>query len=301
MTVMPPEPFAPGEYEITEPGVYDMPNAVYHADPVPGGSLSSTGARRLIEPSCPAKFAWIREHGEEPKAHYDLGHAAHRAVLTEGEVIEVVDAEDWRTKAAREARDAARVAGKIPLLAKDASVVEAMAAQIREHPIAGRLFAPGSGLAEQSLFWRDKDSGIWRRARLDWLPHVTARRRMVVPDYKSTTAADPESLRASVARWGYHQQAAWYLDGVEALGLSPGHKPALVFVFQEKDPPYVVTVVELDMKAHAIGRLRNRRAIDTYVQCTETGRWPGYSDEVVLVDLPHWVTNEYTDQELMSA
>jgi hypothetical protein len=301
MSVMHPEPYAPGEYTVTEPGVYDMPNAVYHCDPVPGGSLSSTGARRLIEPSCPAKFAWAREHGEEPKAFFDFGHAAHRSVLSEGEVIEVIDAPDWRTKAAREKAEQARLQGRVPLLGKDAATVEAMAAKIREHPIAGAVFRPGAGTPEQSLFWRDRDTRIWRRARIDWLPHPSDSGRIVIADYKTAAAADLESLPKAVHRHGYHQQAAWYLDAIRALELSPGGEPALVFVFQEKDPPHVVTVVELDMRSLAIGRLLNRRAIDTYVECTRTGRWPGYADEVVLVELPHYVLNEYTEQELASA
>jgi len=37
---------------ITEPGVYALPADVYHADPVAGGSLSSSGAKKLL--ACPA-------------------------------------------------------------------------------------------------------------------------------------------------------------------------------------------------------------------------------------------------------
>ncbi|MGW9447058.1 hypothetical protein, partial [Bacillus mobilis] len=48
---------------ITRPGVYDgIPEAVYHRDPVPGGSLSSSGARKLLAPSCPALFKYDQEH-----------------------------------------------------------------------------------------------------------------------------------------------------------------------------------------------------------------------------------------------
>lgn len=295
------EPFAPGELVITEPGVYEIPNAAYHADPVHGGSLSSTGARRLIEPSCPAKFAWIREHGEEPKATFDFGHVAHRYVLTEGEIVEVVDAPDWRTKDARAQRDAARAAGKIPILDKDMAVVEDMAAAIRAHPIAGPLFAPGAGLPERSLFWRDYPTGIWRRARLDWMRHTGPSDRFIGVDYKTAAAGDLESLAKAIANHGYHQQAAWYLDGIRALGLSPGGEPSFVFVFQEKEPPHVVTVVELDLRALAIGSLLNRRAIDIYVDCTKRGQWPGYSDQVELVRLPHYVESQYGDQELSNA
>lgn len=295
------EPFAPGELVITAPGVYEIPNAVYHADPIPEGSLSSTGARRLIEPSCPAKFAWIREHGEEPKSTYDFGHVAHRYVLTEGEIVTVVDAPDWRTKDARAQRDQARIDGKVPILAKDMDVVAEMVAAIQTHPIAGKLFAPGAGLPERSLFWRDQPSGIWRRARLDWMRHTGPTDRFIGVDYKTAAAGDLDSLQNAIYRHGYACQAAWYLDGIKALGLSPGGEPSFIFVFQEKDPPYVVTVVELDLRALAIGRLLNRRAIDIYVECTRTGHWPGYSSEVELVRLPHWVENQYTDQELANA
>jgi hypothetical protein len=46
--------------KITKPGIYPgVPDEVYHADPVEGGSLSSTGARKILD--CPAKFKWERD------------------------------------------------------------------------------------------------------------------------------------------------------------------------------------------------------------------------------------------------
>ncbi|MBO0827768.1 MAG: hypothetical protein J2P24_08300 [Streptosporangiales bacterium] len=49
---------------ITEPGVYNLPAAVYHADPVPGGSLSQSGAKKLLPPSCPALYRYWADHPE---------------------------------------------------------------------------------------------------------------------------------------------------------------------------------------------------------------------------------------------
>ena len=63
--------------ELTEPGQYGgVTPEVYHADPVFGGSLSSSGARALLPPSCPALFRHKQLHGEPPKAEFDFGHAA---------------------------------------------------------------------------------------------------------------------------------------------------------------------------------------------------------------------------------
>ena len=64
---------------------------------------------------------------DEKEAFY-LGHIAHGIVLegTENRVV-VVDADDWRTKAAKEQRDEARSAGKFPILAKRMPRVRAIA------------------------------------------------------------------------------------------------------------------------------------------------------------------------------
>lgn len=282
---------------IDEPGLYpDMPANVYLADPVPGGSLSSSGARRLLPPSCPALFKHWRDGATEYKPEFDFGHAAHREVLGAGAELVVIDADDWRTKAARAERDAAYAAGLTPILAHDYQVVLAMAAALRAHPVAAALFAPGSGAPEQTLVWRDQATGVQCRARLDWLPGPRAGRRLVVPDYKTCRSAAPDNLQREIHNFGYHQQAAWYLDGVTALGLDPA--PLFVFVFQEKTAPYLVTVVRLDRVAMQVGRYLNRQARETYARCVREDRWPGYSDDIELIPLPAWVERTYSDEEI---
>lgn len=273
---------------ITEPGVYDIPNDVYHADPVPAGSLSSSGARKLLPPSCPAKFKYERDHGQAPTDTFDFGHAAHGLALGDGPDLVKVDAGDWRTKAAQEQREAARAEGKVALLAADYAAVHAMADALRDHPIASRLFT--NGKPEQSLFWIDEDDDVWRRARLDWLPQGSGG-RLIIPDYKSTRSAAPDAISKHLADYSYHGQAAWYLDAVHALGLA--EDAAFVFVFQEKAPPYLVTVAEPDPMALRIGREQNRRAIEVFAECQATDTWPGYSTDIELIGLPAWVENRY--------
>src|SRR5690606_6451240 len=131
---------------VTEPGIYDIDVDDYHRDPVPGGSLSSSGARDLLPPSCPAKFRYDRDNpGPTSKRHFDLGHAAHKLVLGVGAPLVVIEADSYRTKAAQEQQKAAHLAGHVPLLEHEHEQVQAMAAAIREHPIAGPLFNPEHG------------------------------------------------------------------------------------------------------------------------------------------------------------
>jgi hypothetical protein len=280
-----PEPFP----VIDEPGVYDVTAAEYHADPVAGGSLSSTGLRSLLPPSCPAKFAYERKHGRPDTATFDFGHAAHRYVLGAGADLAVVHADDWRTKRARDERDDARAAGLTPILVADDERARAMAQAVREHPLAGRLFTAGQ--PEQALVWQDP-SGVWMRALLDWLPNRVAGRRLLVADYKTIVSADLEACSKALSRYWYAQQAAHYLAGVDALGLAPDGA-AFLFVFQEKTPPYLVTVTTPDAVALRVGQARNREALDIYRACVAAGRWPGYSDDVEVVSLPPWIEKSY--------
>jgi len=284
---------AEAEVVVDEPGVYDgLDEAAYHADPVPGGSLSASGAKLLLPPSCPALYAWRRDH-PKVSAEFDFGTAAHKLVLGAGQPIWRLSYDDWRTKAAQAARDEARAQGYVPVLEPDWQRVEAMAAAIREHPVASALLDPGRGKPEQSLFWQDDETGIWCRARLDWLPHRDPARRFIIADYKTAAAADPASIRKAVANYGYFMQAAWYAEGVRVLGLDPD--PAFLFIFQEKTPPYLVTVAQLDTEAVSIGRARNTLAREMWRDCTQAGVWPGYSQDIELITLPPWAARTEGD------
>jgi hypothetical protein len=285
------------DWTVTEPGVVDgMPPDCYHGDPVPGGSLSSGGAKRLLPPSCPAKFRWWADNGQEPAAHFDLGHAAHKLVLGVGPELVVVDCDDWRTKAAKAECAEARERGAVPLKAEQWQQVQDMAAAIRAHPVAGPLFEPGTGLPEQSLFWQDAEFGIWCRARPDWLPHwLGVGGRFLLADYKTCASANPADLEKAVVNYGYGEQAPWYIDGVEAVGLAKPGTVQWLWVFQEKTPPYVVQPMSPSEAVLERGRARNRLAMSTYVHCMETGVWPGYLPGVGLVSLPRWVEREFDD------
>ncbi|NUT48091.1 MAG: hypothetical protein HOV94_12390 [Saccharothrix sp.] len=279
---------------ITEPGVYDLPDDVYHADPVPGGSLSASGAKLILD--CPARFRHAADHGSERKDVFDFGTAAHKFVLGTGPEIEIIDARDWKTKAAQEAKKAAHAKGHVPLLPHELDDVQAMAKKVEEHPIAGALFERGTGNAEQSLFWHDDEFEVWRRARLDWLPlGVSSAGRLIVPDYKTTVSADPDTIPKTIYNFRYHLQADWYSEAVQALGLA--ERVLFLFVFQEKQAPYIVTVAEVEVDFLRLGRSDNRRALALYADCVATGNWPGYSDDVVRVEPPRWAVAQLNAQE----
>lgn len=282
----------PATVTVTEPGVYDIDEDTYHRDPVPDGSLSSTGARKLLPPSCPALFKHEQDSPPGPKKVFDFGHAAHMKVLGVGPEIVVVDFDDWRTAAAQAKRAEAHAAGKTPLLTADAARVDAMAARLREHPMARRLLDPERGRSEQSLFWIDDEFGVWRRARLDHF--TTLGQQPVIVDYKTSYDVNPDKLRKSFYDFGYHCQDRWYRDAATAVGLA--EDPAFVFVCQMKTPPFLVTVVDFDDDALARAAARNREAVATFHQCRTSGRWPSYADDDIhTLALPAWATRDFEE------
>ena len=264
-------------------------------------ALSASGAWLLAE-ECPAKFLWRSPwnplYVPEPNSDFDIGVAAHLAVLEperQANSIVLIEAGDYRTTKAREARDAARAAGLVPLLPYQVDIVRAIAGSIRAHPIASEAFRGGE--AELTLLWPDPDTGIPCKARPDYLP---AHGRWLV-DLKTAASANPRSWRDQAYRLGYHARAAWYLDGAAAvLGQAPEE---YWFVIVEKEPPYLVSVVSFDHDALAWGRIANRKACERFAIAVAANDWPGYRepgqnhDRAFRIGLPPWAMYQLQDRE----
>src|SRR5437899_5220117 len=125
--------------------ISELPTVEYHGM----HALSASGAWLLAE-ECPAKFLWRSPwnplYEPEAKTEFDIGVAAHLAVLEpqrQAESIVLIEAGDYRTTKAREARDAARAEGRVPLLPYQFDIVRAIAGSIRAHPIAAQAFNGG--------------------------------------------------------------------------------------------------------------------------------------------------------------
>jgi hypothetical protein len=268
--------------ETAARGVYDMAAEEYHAS----AALSSSGARKLLLPSCPAIFDYERQHGQEHRNEFDIGTAAHTLLLGFGPEPHVIDAKNYLTKAAKEEKEAAYTRGDVPLLPHEFDAVQRMVAEVRRHERASELLS--LGVAEKSLFWTDEETEVGCRARPDWL------RPDCIVDYKTTTSVAPGHIAKSVADFGYHMQAPWYLDAAIELDLLPPDA-SFYFIFQSKNPPHLIKVAELDELALEIGRERNAFAREVFRDCTESGVWPDYGDDIELISLPAYEVRRHNE------
>jgi hypothetical protein len=282
---------------ISATGVYDLSMAEYLADPCPEPSLSAGIAHTLLERSpWHAYCAHPRLGAPEQDYRRDaaIGSVFHAAFLGVGADYVVVDCDDFRTKAAREARDEAVAGGKTPIKGADFATVEAMVeaatAQLDAHEIGNFTNRPGK--AEQTLVWREGQ--VWCRSCQDWLPDDLEAEGAIY-NVKTTTVAHPDVFTRRIFDLGYDLSAAHYLRGVEQL---LGFEVVERFIVVERDPPYALSVIDLSPGALFMAEKRRAAAVTMWGECLRRGSWPGYPSRVCTVDLPPYREAQQTEREL---
>lgn len=280
---------------ITEPGIYDIPSDRYHGDCCSSPSISASMAWTLTE-QCPAALWWgcylNPDFRPENKKAFDLGTAAHTLLLepeTWNERAVLVDADDYKTKAAQAARDAAWAEDRVPLTGPQRDSIIAMRAALLSHPLARKAWE--NGAAEKSHLWRDQETGVWCKCRPDFRPDHG---RWLV-DYKTTTSARADEFQRRFYDLGHFARAAWYLEGVsETADITP---EAYWFVVQEVRPPYLVAVYRASQRALEWGAMFNRRARHDFARCLSTGAWPGYNEDTASdIELPPWAEFRFEER-----
>lgn len=279
-----------------KPGIYNMPAPQYHADPCPVPSMNAGLIGPLLDESPAHAFvAHPRLDGSKrfvPSEASDNGSVAH-GLLFEGvsNMVEV-KAEDWRTKDARLARDAARAEGKTPALTKQVDAVKGMAAaasRIWTRNEDLKNYPQADGVGEQSIFWTETDpDGFvhWFRIRPDWISND---RRMVIDGKFTMTSANPTSFERHMRRMDFHSRAAFYLRGIKAVF---GTKARYVFLAVEQQPPFEGLPCEFSKLHLEEGEARAEEAIALWKQCMRSKVWPGYGNRIHVVDLPAWAMND---------
>lgn len=255
----------------------------YHAH---AGSLSHSGAKVILR--APALFQWQKAHPVY-KTTFDFGSAAHAMVLGVGAelVVHEYDATKVKspkaTNAWKEQQEEVRARpNSVLLLPDEYAHVQDMADQLSSHRKAMELLSIGE--PEVSAFALDEETGVLMRCRYDW------RRPRIGVDYKTTVAggAQPDEFVRTAHKLGYHGQQDWYCHVAEILG-----EPlqGFGFIVQEKEPPYLVTVIELPAELVELGRDRNRLARQMFRDCTESGHWPAYvpDDQIATPQAPDWI------------
>jgi hypothetical protein len=299
-------------HAITKSGLYSKISLdLYHSAGIcDGPSVSSSGLRRLFNES-PAHFfcEWPgnpKRIEPEDKPHFTLGRAVHHLMLGEpffAKLFAIQPAEypdsktgevkPWSNNShhAKAWHESMRKAGRSVLIGKDVDNIRGMAESLGHHPLirAGAL----NGMIERSMFWRDKDTGLWIKSRPDSIPGDSGD----FVDLKTTTSVKWVDLQRTIADMSYHQQGALVRSAArEVLGIA---NPTFTLVFIEKKAPWCTRVVTLKDNDLDRGEQANSAAMDAMARCIKSGRWPGPGGEredAENIELPQWSQTQIDDR-----
>jgi hypothetical protein len=275
----------------------DIPASVYHAEE--GASASRL---KIIHNSTCAHLKLEMENPVVPTWEMNLGNIIHPRILEPGKPIPALAIEPetyvvpegydgsrgtpktgdivaWngRTSYCRKWRKEQEAAGKIVVTAKIMDEIDRCVDRVMQHPEARELLEGAD--TEVTIRW-ETTCGTQCKARLDMVP-----RGSFLGDLKTTDDASQRGFERKCLSMGYHLQAAFYLDGWEAMGDRPF--TGFRFIAYERETG-LVSVNQMSAELIAEGRIAYETALEKFIQATRTGVWPGYVG-IQMLDVAKWM------------
>jgi hypothetical protein len=269
---------------------YDMPASAYHVDPAPEPSLSSGAARTLLSKS-PAHAAM--EHPRlggvrrESTAAMGTGTLIHAILSGDTDQITLSPYDDYKTKAAREWRDAEIESGRIVVKHELLAMAKTVADQVRKLAPIGITNTPFTDTAKHEVAAIWKESGCYCRALFDVL-NVTDHGADIW-DWKTTNDISDRGIEKAVAKYRYDIQAAFYLRGLETLMPAYRGRTSFIFVFVESEAPHTVRRVCLQPSYLQHANAKVAEAIDTWSRCLANNDFPLMPPDTLALELPAWL------------
>jgi len=278
----------------------------YFADPCVEPSFSQSLAKILIDQSPlharqahPRLAVEVAGVDEDETEKYDkakaIGNACHLIMMGRGKRLSIIDAANFKAKAAQTDKQAAILAGDEPILRKHYLTAHSMslAAKLQLTSIPGceKAFKEGDG----EVVIANVEDGIWLRSMVDW---ITPDLREVWDLKTSGMSASPYATGKLMASAGWHLQAAMHERILDALDPAGAGRRHFFYVCQENEAPFALTVNEISEYALTIGRKQIDYAIKMWAHCLTKNVWPAYPPRIIRPELPAWAENSWLAREL---
>jgi hypothetical protein len=212
--------------------------------------------------------------------------------------IVLVDAADWRTKAAKEAREAAEQEGKQAVLAEKYNEATEQAEAITKAIAAqGVVF---NGESQVRVEWNSPNPEIGGQGEgvpcSGYLDHlVMDKNSATIYDLKIVENASPASVQRMMTQYGYDIQHAAYLEAVQVMHPELAGRVKFKFVFCEPEAPHACNVAELAGSMAELGTRKWYRAVSQWGRCVAANQWPGYLSQ--RIEAASWQLTQEQEQE----
>lgn len=244
-------------------------------------AVGSSGLRTIIDFS-PAHYLYERENPSPSTPAQVFGTAVHQAILEPNKFQESIAIEpefSGKGSVALRAQWHLENHGRTIMKTEQADQVRGILKALRNHSRAWKYVA--TGRAEESLFWEDPDTHVVCKARPDFMHDGH-----VLVDVKTTTNASYWPFQKTIAEYGYHIQAALYLDG--ATQVFGREFDEFVIVAVEKDAPHGINCFLITEEMLTEGRALYKDALRTLAGCIKSGKFPSYPEALLPAALPSW-------------
>lgn len=275
-------------------GIYrEMTIGDYVADPAPSPSLSASVASILVNRSpAHARLAHPRltpAREQRFSAAANFGSAIH-ALVFGGQSIVPIDADDYKTKLAKECRDDALRRGAIPLVRGEMERAErlAHAARLALNAVQGRAV---NMVREATCLWQD--GGIWMRCR----PDEMSERMEYLIDLKITGTPANQCNRQFFSQ-GYDMQAAMMERAADHFFPSGKGRRAIRYLFIEDEPPFAHAVLDVTEGTLMIARRKLETAMRLWHTALKENTWPAYPETFIPSHRPAWDEINWLVREL---
>lgn len=260
--------------------VLGMPSQAYHDDK----SALGQSALKKIRIS-PAHFQHYIRHGQEETPRMRQGRVAHLFLLEPTRVGELIAVWGGDRRAGKAWEAFAGENGHKEIVTQpEYDLMLKLQDAWRSHPLA-REIAATAAMVEASAF--AQISGVRVKAR----PDLVSGGELF--DLKVTDDASPEAFRRKAFHFGYHNQAAWYLD---VMTRATGRIfDAFTFIVMERDAPHGIMFFEADAAFIARGRQENTENLELLKACTKRGAWPSFPAMRMPLSLPRWEQSREDD------
>ncbi|MBR4577376.1 MAG: PD-(D/E)XK nuclease-like domain-containing protein [Clostridia bacterium] len=233
----------------------------------------------------PAHYQYCLTHVQEDTQSYKFGRAFHSAILTptafKNDFIVLPDSIDRRTKAGKEEYAAflESAQGKEIITSQDYNTIRSMVKAFRKNRDAVDLLKGTK--REKPIFWTDNND-LLCKCRVD------AYKNGVMIDLKTAADAGTDTFTREALRYGYHVQAAHYIDGY--YHTVSRKTPEWYFIVIEKTEPFAVNILKADMGFLDYGFLIRDKLLSILMNCQKTGSFPGYGINDLC--LPGYIAEE---------
>ena len=107
-------------------------------------------------------------------------------------------------------------------------------------------------------------------------------------DIKTTDDASAAGMLKAIRNYRYNLQAYWYRLVYE---LATGRRPlGFRFLFIEKEAPFACSICEVGPELMSWAIADFEKAVNLYKDCTASGVWPSYPEEIQVIDIKSTTT-----------